>query len=107
MAHEEVRHAGVFRPSLSRRARTSFTTYFHPSFSPNQPYSEGAAAVRPVAQVVVARHGEAVPGQEAGKAVIALHMLRDAVDQLHHPPGPPSGSQRRRRPCGPRRWKKR
>ena len=40
-----------------------------------------------VAQVVVSAHGEAVAGEEAGEVVIAPHVLRDAVDQLHHPPG--------------------
>ena len=40
-----------------------------------------------VAQVVVSAHGEAMSGQKAGKMVIAAHVLRDPVDQLHHGPG--------------------
>ena len=42
-----------------------------------------------VAQVVVAHDGEAVLRQEAGEGVIPADVFRDAVDQLHHPPGRP------------------
>jgi len=47
-------------------------------------FIQGGAAV---AQVVVARHGEAVVGQEPGEGVVTTHILRDAVDQLDRGPG--------------------
>ena len=49
------------------------------------PVPGGAA----VAQVVVARHGEAVVGEEPGKGVIPAHILGNAVDQLDQGPGGP------------------
>src|SRR5699024_1622352 len=46
-----------------------------------------------VAQVVVSHHRDPVAGQEESEMVIPSHMLRDAVDQLHHCPWSAGGGQ--------------
>lgn len=43
-----------------------------------------------VAQMVVARHGEAAVCEEPGKGIVAQGILTDPVDQLHHPSGLPN-----------------
>lgn len=43
-----------------------------------------------VAQMVVARHGEAMGGKKSGKGIVAQGILTDPVDQLHHPFGLPN-----------------
>ena len=43
----------------------------------------------PVAQVVVAGHGEAPVGQKPGEGIIPAYVFRDAVDQLDRGPWSP------------------
>ena len=98
---------GYSAPTRSRRARTSFTTCLQPSRSANQPNSEGVPRRAAVAQVVVAHDGEAVLRQEAGEGVIPADVFRDAVAQLHHPRGGPSGRHQAAATVGPHRWRER
>ena len=89
MAQQEAGQTGVLRPNPLPQG-ADVLHHVLPAVPVGEPAElRGVPRRAAVAQVVVAHDGEAVLRQEAGEGVIPADVFRDAVDQLHHPPGRP------------------